>query len=73
MSITIAKVGDRYTGEVTPPHGGGVPWRSPEPLDAEVLVRELLSRGCHQTDIGDALYAADPNWTEDPEQFRGRS
>ena len=26
------------------------------------LIDELTKRGAHQTDIGDALYAADPDW-----------
>jgi hypothetical protein len=25
-------------------------------------VHELLRRGCHQTDIGDAFYDADDDW-----------
>ena len=29
------------------------------------LIAALLQRGCHQTDIGDAFYAANPNWLAD--------
>jgi hypothetical protein len=62
MPITIEKVDGGYVARVTPPHGDGVPWESEHPQSAEALASELLSRGCHQTDIGDALYAADPDW-----------
>jgi hypothetical protein len=28
------------------------------------LVAALLGLGCHQTDIGDAFYTADPDWLD---------
>ena len=62
MAITIEIVGDGYTAKVTPPHGGGSPWETPAPRGVDTLVAELLARGCHQTDIGDAFYKADPEW-----------
>jgi hypothetical protein len=62
MAVTIRRIGDGYLAEVTPPHGGGTAWTTPAPIGAEELVRELTSRGCHRTDIGDALYAADDAW-----------
>jgi hypothetical protein len=62
MAITIEKVDGGYIAHVTPPHGDGRPWVSEHPLPAEALAAELHSRGCHQTDIGDAFYEADPNW-----------
>jgi hypothetical protein len=62
MAITIRRVGDRYLAEVTPPHAGGTAWTTPAPLEAQELIRDLLGRGCHQTDIGDALYEADDAW-----------
>lgn len=62
MSIKITRAGLRYSAHVTPPHGGGVEWVTPEPLDAESLISDLRGRGCHQTDIADALYDADPEW-----------
>jgi hypothetical protein len=62
MAIEISRVGDQYRAEVTPPHGGGSPWTTSAPLGAKELVRELTSRGCHQTDIGDAFYEADDAW-----------
>jgi hypothetical protein len=33
-------------------------------MTADVLVERLLALGCHQTDIGDAFYAADPGWLD---------
>jgi len=62
MPIVIHRRGDLYEAEVTPPHGRGVPWASPSPVLRAALVAELLEGGCHQTDIGDAFYEADPEW-----------
>jgi hypothetical protein len=62
VPIVIERVEGGYIARLTPPHGKGQPWASEHPLSAHALVSELLSRGCHQTDIGDAFYAADPNW-----------
>lgn len=62
MPIEVCKDGDRYTASVTPPHGGGQAWATPEPLTAQDLVEQLLALGCHQTDVGDAMYAADRGW-----------
>jgi hypothetical protein len=31
-------------------------------MGIDALVAALLALGCHQTDIGDALYEADPEW-----------
>ncbi len=62
MPIVIRKSDKLYTAEVTPPHGGGVPWATAEPLDRASLIAALRERGCHQTDIGDAFYEADPEW-----------
>jgi hypothetical protein len=62
MAITISRLDDRYVAEVSPPHGGGIPWATDEPMGARELVRALTAHGCHQTDIGDAFYAADDAW-----------
>ena len=62
MAILVRRVDGLYEAEVTPPHGGGVPWNSPAPLRREELVEALGARGCHPTDIGDAFYEADPEW-----------
>jgi hypothetical protein len=64
MAITITKVGSRYVAEVTAPHGSGMRWSSPAPATRDDLVSTLRELGCHQTDIGDAFYAADPSWLE---------
>jgi hypothetical protein len=61
VPITIQRVGDgSYSAEVTPSHGGGTPWATPEPMSRQGVITALRDRGCHQTDIGDAFYAADP-------------
>ena len=62
MAIDIKRVGSKYTAEVTPPHGGGLRWSSTEPMGINQLVAKLQELGCHQTDIGDALSEADPEW-----------
>lgn len=66
MPIVITRVEDLYEAEVTPPHGGGRYWRSPQPMGIDDLIAALLERGCHQTDIGDALFEADPEWETRP-------
>lgn len=62
MAIKIERANGRYSAVVTPPHGGGIPWATPESLAVEELICALVHRGCHQTDVGDALYEADPEW-----------
>ena len=65
MPITIEKVPGGYLARVTPPHGNGRSWASEHPQTADALVADLLKQGCHQTDIGDAFYEADPDWLRD--------
>jgi hypothetical protein len=60
MTIKIAKKGNGYVAKVTPPHGGNNSWEVTEPQEVDTLVQKLLDIGCHQTDIGDALYEIDP-------------
>jgi hypothetical protein len=62
MAIVISRVGDLYTAVISPPHGAGVVWTSPEPMAKDSLIHALREHGCHQTDIGDAFYDADPEW-----------
>lgn len=62
MAIKITRVGDKYLGDVTPPHGSGIAWSSAEPLCATELIQQLTEQGCHQTDIGEAFYEADGMW-----------
>jgi len=66
VAIVIRKVEGGYVAHVTPPEGRGHEWRSREALSADALIAELKSLGCHQTDIGDAFYEADPNWLDEP-------
>jgi hypothetical protein len=60
MPIEIEKAGDGYLARVTPPHGS--PWETVRPLGRDELIAALREQGCHQTDIGDAFYSADPDW-----------
>lgn len=57
--IRVRKVGDLY--EATAPD-----WKGRElhvgPMSAGDLMRTLNNEGHHHTDIGDALYQADPDW-----------
>jgi hypothetical protein len=64
VPIKIQKHGDEYVGTVTPPHGNGTSWQSPV-LSRAALIAELQALGCHTTDIGDAFYAADPDWLKE--------
>jgi hypothetical protein len=31
-------------------------------MEIDDLIAALTERGCHQTDIGDAFFEADPEW-----------
>jgi hypothetical protein len=53
-----------YGAKVTPPHGGGKPWSSPHSMSRVDLVAALRRIGCHQMDIGDAFFEADPDWLD---------
>jgi hypothetical protein len=66
MPITVTKAATKYMAEVTPRHGTGTSWTSPEPMQRDDLIAALRELGCHQTDIGDAFYEADPNWLAEP-------
>ena len=63
MSIDIAHEAGGYRVSVSPPHGSE-PWQSPGLLTATEVLEELSARGCHSTDATDALYTANPDWTE---------
>ena len=62
MPIAIQRTDDGYEAQASPPHCIGGPWRTAAPLPRDALVKELISRGCHQQDIGDAFHEADPQW-----------
>jgi hypothetical protein len=64
MSLTVRKTGNGlYEATATPPDVKS-PWSTSEPMQAQKLVQELGARGCHQQDIGDAMYEQDPEWVE---------
>ena len=67
MAIKIEKAGNGYLAKITPPHGSGSNWETRVPLTSEQLIQQLLMLGCHQTDIGDAFYEADPEWLKNNE------
>ncbi len=62
MPIEIRKVGDLYTARVWDPRQPGQAWATPKPMTCRRLVDLLVARGCHQIDVGDAFYEADPDW-----------
>ena len=62
MAIKIKKINGGYMAKVTPSHGSGSIWETNEPMTSDEIISKLISLGCHQTDIGDAFYEADPDW-----------
>lgn len=60
MGIEIRRSDGLYTARVTPPHGGEI-WETSAPMTEEAVIKALLARGCHQTDIGDTLDELDRN------------
>lgn len=68
VPITFARRNGEWAATVTPPDGP-VFEAGPGPLLD--VVRTLVNCGCHQTDVSDAVFAADPRaWQEllDPER-----
>lgn len=61
MALKIKMNNGYYEAEVTPPHSTEA-WKTLTPLRLRELIEELERRGCHQRDIGDALYEIDPDW-----------
>ncbi len=62
MSLVLKKTLDGlYEAMATPPHVKAT-WSTVEPIPARRLIEELKARGCHQQDIGDAMYEQDQNW-----------
>ena len=64
MSLIIQKVGDDYIADVKHEYQK-IFWKSEKPMPKDKLISKLLELGCHQQDIGDAFYEADPNWLEE--------
>jgi hypothetical protein len=62
MALRLSQVAaNLYEATVTPPHSVS-DWRTPTPLSGRQLLKALVAMGCHQQDIGDALYDVDPDW-----------
>jgi hypothetical protein len=62
MALKIVRISDDlYSVCATPPDVRSE-WSPAEPMRGQQLTRELLGRGAHQTDVGDAMYDADPDW-----------
>jgi hypothetical protein len=65
MAIQIRRVRvNAYVAEASPPHSDRRVSVA-EPLSAAEIIEKLRQAGCHTTDIADALYAANPHWTDD--------
>ena len=60
--LHIKRESNLYVGSITSSDGRTTLWETPEPVSRNDLIRELQKLGWHQTDIGDAFYAADPDW-----------
>lgn len=64
MTLEVKKVSNGlYVASATPPHVKAA-WSTTGPIPVRQLIDELKTRGCHQQDIGDALYEQDPKWVE---------
>jgi len=61
--LEVRKVAkDSYLVTATPPEVNEA-WSTPEPVSLSKLLKELIDvRGGHSSDVGAALYAADPDW-----------
>ena len=53
---------NQYRVSLSPPHGPK--WETSAPMTATEVRAQLKQLGCHPTDVSDALFAADPDWTE---------
>jgi hypothetical protein len=61
LSIDVVYESGGYRVLVSPPHAES--WQPQRLLTATDVLEQLSARGCHSTDITDALYAANPDWT----------
>lgn len=62
MSLDVIFGLGGYRVSVSPPHAKR--WDSKRLLTGSEVLEELSARGCHSADITDALYAANPTWTQ---------
>ena len=67
MSIVIKKRHDGYIATVTPPDIPSGEWSTVSALPLRWLIAKLEELGCHQREIGDALYQANPDWLRELE------
>jgi len=65
MAIEIIRGRTGYRASASPPHSKNGVWQSSGELTASEVVHILQELGCHQTDIGDALFKANPDWLAD--------
>ena len=64
VSIEVTKISDDlYIAGATPPDVSEA-WSTPAPIRGRQLTRELIERRSHSSDVGDAMYNADPQWVE---------
>jgi hypothetical protein len=60
--LQVKKVAeDLYEAEATPPEVTEA-WSTKVAIGANELIKQLTNRGCHTTDIADALNVQDPDW-----------
>jgi hypothetical protein len=67
MPIEVRKVADDlYLAKLTLPDVPNVKdaWSTTEPIHGRQLTNELIRRGCHSTDVGDAMNEVDPDWIQ---------
>jgi hypothetical protein len=70
MPITVTKISEAfYTASAVPPHVDE-PWSALEPLRMHPLCEELIARGAHQVDVGDAINDADRVWLQQKQDER---
>lgn len=62
MALKIVKVSDDLYSVIATPPDVNEEWSPPKPLRGRRLSCELIERGAHQGDVGDAMYEADPDW-----------
>jgi hypothetical protein len=60
VGIHVTRVAGGYSVAVSPPDADR--WAAAGPLTLREVLTELSARGCHSTDIADAMSAADPDW-----------
>jgi hypothetical protein len=60
--LQVKKVAENlYEVLATPPEVAEA-WSAKVPIGANELISQLYNRGCHTTDIADALNVQDPDW-----------